>query len=174
MFAHRLKYIAPVEPRGILHIVSNGAIAADAGPSLALCCVILFEVWRSTGFMVVVFLAGLASIPRELEDAARIDGAGSLRVTTGITLPMLSPTIFFLSVVGVIGSFQAFSGIYALTGNGRGPLDTTQNLTVYIFANFYEYGRMEYGAAVAVLLALAIMGLTAIQWRVIGSRVHYD
>lgn len=162
-----------LEPKGILHLMFGDAISPGLGPSLALCSVILFEIWRSCGFMVVVFLAGLSAIPRELEDAARIDGANALHVARNVTLPMLSPTIFFLTIVGVAGSFQAFSSLYAMTGTGHGPLDTTQNLTVYIYANFFEYGRMGYGAAVATLLAGGIMTLTLVQWRLFGRRVHY-
>jgi len=160
-------------PKGVLHLIFGDAISPGAGPSLALCSVILFEIWRSCGFMVVVFLAGLSAVPRELEDAARIDGANALQVARSVTIPMLSPTIFFLTIVGVAGSFQAFSSIYAMTGTGHGPLDTTQNLTVYIFANFYEYGRMGYGAAVATLLAGTIMALTLVQWRLFGRKVYY-
>lgn len=163
-----------LEPRGVLHLLTNGAIPADVGPSLALVCVMLFEIWRSLGFMIVLILAGLANIPHELEDAARIDGASGWRLTRHITVPLLSPTLFFLAVVGVIQALQAFSNIYAMTGDGRGPLNTTQNLTVYIFTNFYELGRLEYGAAIAVLLALGIMVLTWLQWRVLRPRVHYE
>lgn len=161
-----------LEPRGVLYLATDGFIPADFGPSLALCCVILFEVWRSTGFMVVVFLAGLAAVPKELEDAARVDGASAFRTMRAVTIPLLSPTIFFLAVVGVIGAFQAFSSFYALTG-GRGPLNTTQNLTVYIYSNLYESGRLGYGAAVSVLLCGATVLLTLLQWRMARHRVFY-
>lgn len=163
-----------LEPRGLLHILTQGYLPVDLGPSLALCCVMLFEIWHSSGFMIVVFLAGLSAIPKELEDAARIDGATAIQVARNVTLPLLSPTLFFLTIVSVIRSFQAFSSFYALTGNGRGPLDTTQNLTVYIYANFYEYGRLGYGSAVAGLLCVAIVGLTTIQWRFLSPRVYYQ
>lgn len=162
-----------LEPRSILNLIFGDSMIG-VGPSLALCSVIVFEVWRSCGFMVIVFLAGLSGVPRELEDAARIDGANAFQVLRSVTLPMLSPTIFFLSIVGIIGSFQAFSSIYAMTGTGHGPLDTTQNLTVYIFANFYEYGRRGYGAAVATLLAVTIIALTLVQWRFFGRKVYYQ
>ena len=122
--------------------------------------------------MVVVFLGGLSAIPRELEEAARVDGARPLQVIRSITLPLLSPTVFFLTVVGIIGAFQAFSSVFALTG-GRGPLDTTQNLTVYIYSNLYEFGRLGYGAAVSVLLCAATALLTLIQWRAARNRVFY-
>jgi multiple sugar transport system permease protein len=163
-----------LEPRGLLHILSGGAIAPDVGPSLALVCVIAFEIWRSAGFMIVVLLAGLAGVPREYEEAARMDGASRWRVTRDVTLPLLTPTLFFLAVIGTLHALQAFSDIFAMTGDGRGPLNTTQNLPVYIFTNFYEAGRIEYGAAVAVLLAGGIIALTALQFIVLGRRVHYE
>ncbi len=163
-----------LEPRGVLNLITHGYIPATVGPSLALCCVIVFEIWHASGFMIVIFLAGLTAIPRELEEAARIDGAGAYRVIRNVILPLLSPTVFFLAVVSVIKAFQAFNSIYALTGNGHGPVDTTQNVTVYIYAQFYEYQRWGYGAAVATLLCLAIVTLTLIQWRLAGRRVHYE
>ena len=163
-----------LEPRGVLHLITGGRIPAEAGPSLALCCIILFEIWHSSGFMIVVFLAGLTAIPRELEESARIDGAGAFQVIRNVILPLLSPTVFFLAIVSVIKSFQALNSFYALTGNGRGPVDTTQNVTVYIYSNFYEYQRWGYGAAVATLLCLAIVTLTVLQWRFVGRKVHYE
>lgn len=163
-----------LEPRGILNLLTHGRIPAGVGPSLALCCVILFEIWQASGFMIVVFLAGLTAIPRELEEAARIDGANAWQVIRNVILPLLSPAIFFLAIVSVIKAFQAFNSIYALTGNGRGPVDSTQNVTVYIYSNFYEYQRWGYGAAVATLLCFMIVVLTLIQWRWVGRRVHYE
>lgn len=163
-----------LEPRSVLSLVAGNAEWAYVGPSLALCCVILFEIWHSSGFMIVIFLAGLTAIPRELEEAARIDGANAYQVARNVTLPLLSPTIFFLAIVSVIKSFQAFNSFYALTGDGHGPLDTTQNLTVYIYAEFYEFHRWGYGTAVATLLCLAIVILTILQWRYVGRRVHYE
>lgn len=163
-----------LEPRGILNLLTHGYVPASVGPSLALCCVILFEIWHASGFMIVIFLAGLTAIPRELEEAARIDGANALQIIRNVTLPLLSPTVFFLAIVSVIKAFQAFNSIYALTGNGHGPVDSTQNVTVYIYAHFYEYQRWGYGAAVATLLCIAIVTLTLLQWRFVGRRVHYE
>lgn len=163
-----------LEPRGVLHIVTGGAVAPDIGPSLALTCVLVFGVWRYCGFMIVVLLAGLAGIPRELEEAARIDGASPWRVTRDVILPLLTPTLFFLAIVGSIGALQAFSDLYAMTTDGRGPLDSTQNLTVYLYTNFYDAGRLEYGASVGVILAVGVVALTALQWRAISRRVHYE
>ena len=163
-----------LEPRGILHLLTDGRVAADVGPSLALCCVILFEIWRSSGFMIVIFLAALTQRDRHLEEAAQLDGASSTQVLRHVILPMLSPVIFFLTIISVIQSFQAFSSFYALTGDGRGPVDTTQNLTVYIYTNFYEYGKIGYGSAIATMLSIAIMLFTVIQWRMTRRNVHYS
>jgi len=161
-----------LEPRGVLHLLTHGIVPPDAGPSLALCCVILFEIWHSSGFMIVVLLAGLAAIPRELEESARIDGANWYQLTRNVTIPLLSPTMFFLVVVGAIKSFQAFNSFYALTGDGSAG--GTRNMTVYIYSNFYVFGKEGYGAAVATLLSLAIVVLTLVQWRVVGRRVYYE
>lgn len=160
-----------IEPRGVLHLLTNGAVPADVGPSLALCCIIAFDVWHASGFMIVIFLAGLSAIPKQFEESARLDGAGAIAVFRHITLPLLSPTLFFLLIVSAIRSFQAFNSFYALV-NARG--EDTQNLMVYIYAQFYENQNIGYGAALAVLMCAAIVLLTIAQWRYLGSRVHYQ
>lgn len=160
-----------LEPRGVLHLFLPDMFSPTTGPSLSLACVMVFEIWHSTGFMIVIFLAALSVIPKELEEAVRLEGGTEWTVTRHVVIPFISPTLLFLTIVGVIGSFQAFSSIYALTGDGRGPLDTTQTLTVYIFTQFYDNGLIGYGAAVAVLLTLALILLTIIQWQLAKRRV---
>lgn len=161
-----------LEPRGVLHILTGGAIAPTFGPSLALCCVMVFEIWRSIGFMVVILLAALTQRSKGLEEAATLEGANRTQLAWHVILPGISPTLMFLTVVATIQSFQAFNGFFALTGDGRGPLDTTQNMTVYIYTQFYEYGHISYGSANAVLLSLAIMAFTVIQLRLTGQRMQ--
>ena len=163
-----------MEPRGLLHVLTGGAIPADWGPSLALCCVMLFDIWHGLGFVVVILLAGLSSIPRELEEAARIDGAGVVQVLRHVTLPLLTPTLYFLLLVGTIKGFQAFNSFYALTAGGGNTLGTTENLVIHLFVNFYDNGRWGYGAAVATLLLIAIIALTLVQGRVARRWVHYE
>jgi ABC-type sugar transport system permease subunit len=155
-----------LEPRGVLHVISGGRTDAMMGPSLALCCVIVFEIWRSVGFMVVILLAALVHRSRGLEEAATLEGASRIQVGWHVILPGIMPTLVFLAIVSTIQSFQAFNGFFALTGDGRGPLDTTQNMTVYIYTQFYEYGHVGYGSANAVLLTIAIMAFTLVQWGV--------
>ncbi|MBM3290888.1 MAG: sugar ABC transporter permease [Candidatus Hydrogenedentes bacterium] len=160
-----------IEPRGVLHIVTHGLVPPSIGPSLALCSIIAFDVWHASGFMVVVFLAGLSAIPRQLEEGARLDGASTWQVVRHVSLPLLSPTIFFLLVVSAIKSFQSFNSFYALVS---APGEDTQNLIVYIYAQFYQNQRAGYGAAVAMIVCAAIVVLTVVQWRVVGRRVHYE
>ncbi len=163
-----------LEPRGLLHVVTGGAVAADVGPSLALCCVMAFDIWHGLGFTVVILLAGLSAIPQELEDAARIDGAGVLQVIRHVTLPLLTPTLYFLLLIGTISGFQAFNSFYALTQSGGNTLGTTENLVIYLFANFYDNGRWGYGAAIATLLLVAIIALALVQARFARRWVHYS
>ncbi|HET7771733.1 MAG TPA: sugar ABC transporter permease [Chloroflexota bacterium] len=143
-----------------------------AGPSLALVAVSVMSVWSYIGLYVVIYLAGLGNISKELYEAARIDGASEWQVFSRITLPLLSPTTFFLAIVGVIGAMQAFNHIYVMTGGG--PLDSTRTVTMLVFRTFYQQTRVGYGSAIAFLLALIIVGLTIVNFRFLGRRVHYD
>ncbi|HZQ99893.1 MAG TPA: sugar ABC transporter permease [Chloroflexota bacterium] len=142
------------------------------GPSLALVVVILFAIWHGFGFDVVIFLAGLSNIPREVEEAARIDGAGRWAVIRYVTLPLLSPTLLFLIVMATIRSFQAFNQIYVMTNGG--PLNTTRNVVMLIFQNFYQRTeRVGYAAAIAMILFGVILVITVLQLRIGDRRVHY-
>jgi multiple sugar transport system permease protein len=161
-----------IEQRGVLNLLSDGWIGPEVGPSLALCCIMAFDVWHASGFAIVIFLAGMTTIPRELEEAAIVDGARSWQVMTRVILPLLSPTVFFLSVVSAIKAFQAFNSFYALTNTARSP--DTQNLVIYIYSQLYESQRYGYGATIAVCLCVVIVALTVIQWRYVGRRVHYE
>lgn len=161
-----------IEQRGILNLLTGGWIPPTVGPSLGLCCIIAFDIWHASGFAIVIFLAGMSAIPRELEEAAIVDGAGPYQVIRGVILPLLSPTVFFLTIVSAIKSFQAFNSFYALTNTARSV--DTQNLVVYVYAQLYENQRYGYGAAVATLLCLAIVVLTLVQWRYAGRRVFYE
>jgi len=152
-----------------------------AGPSLAMCVIILFGIWSSLGFSIVILMAGLANIPTELYDAARIDGANRWHLMRSVTLPLLAPTTFFLLIVSVIGAFQSFTAVYVLSGGGGygggagGPLDSTLVITVYIVRNFYERtSAVGYAAAVSFVLLFILLALTFVQFRLIGRRVHYS
>jgi ABC-type sugar transport system permease subunit len=184
----RLLHLPPqrwlLEPRGLLGLLRGGAgfSAWAGGPSLALACVMVVTVWYYTGFHVVVYLAGLGAIPREIYEAARLDGARGWRLLRHITLPLVSATTFFLAVVATIGAFQSFSIVYTLTGGGAsggltsgagGPLGTTRVVTLFIFNTFYSEFRVGYATAAAFVLFAILLGLTLAQLRLGSRRVHY-
>lgn len=165
------------EPRGLFELVGS-AVGVDlsgplAGPSLALVSVAIFTVWHFVGFQTVVFMAGLANIDRQYYEAARIDGANELQLFRHITLPLLSPTTFFVLVIATIGAMRAFNQIYILTNGG--PLDTTRTVTMEIFRTFYQRGNnIGLGSAMAFVLVGIILALTFVQFRLVGRRVQYQ
>jgi len=169
------------EPKGILQLLGN-AVGFQVpkgfeGPSLALVSIMVFVIWFYVGYDATIFLAGLSSIPIELYEAAIIDGAGRWQLFRHITLPLLSPTIFFLTLVATIGSFQAFNHIYVMTAGAGGalggPLHTTTTTTIYIFDTFYNRINIGYATAIAFLLFWLILGLTILQYRIGERRVFY-
>jgi multiple sugar transport system permease protein len=151
------------------------------GPSVALVCVIVFSVWNSLGFAVVIILAGLVTIDPQVKEAARMDGVNSWQMATRITMPLVSPTLFLLLIVSTISSFQSFNEVYVLTsGGGYGagagsPLDSTLTLPVLIFRHLYERpSSVGFAAALSMLLFAVVMGVVLLQFRFAERRVHYD
>ena len=160
------------EPRGLFELLSGGRLSGWAeGPSLALVGVSIFTMWHFIGFQVVIFLAGLGNISTEYYEAARLDGANERQIFTKITLPLLSPTTFFVATIATIGALKAFSQIYIMTNGG--PLDTTKTLGYEIFHVFFQQGRIDLGATMAVLLTVIILLFTLFQFRIAERRVHY-
>jgi multiple sugar transport system permease protein len=159
------------EPRGIFELLMGHLNIpwpgwAD-GPSLALVSIMLMTIWHYLGFQIVIFLVGLGGVPKELYEAARVDGASERSIFFRITLPQLTPTILFVAVVATIGSFQSFNQIYQMTartgvGGPGGPLGTTETMVIQVLNEFYAT-RYGYGAAIAIVLFLVILALTAIQ-----------
>jgi len=161
------------ESRSVFHVFGNllGLQLDWGGPSVALLCVMIFSVWQSLGFNVVIFLAGLSAVPAEVHEAAQIDGAAGWRLARHVTIPMISPTIFFLVIVSVIRAFQAFNQIYVMIGGH--PMAEARNVTMFIFTKFYSSGQVGYGSAVAFLLFVIILALTMAQMRLLAKVTHY-
>jgi len=132
---------------------------------------ILMSLWSAGGGM-IIWLAGLKGIPKHLYEAARIDGAGRIRQFWNITLPMLSPYIFFNMVMGLIHTFQIFTQAYIMTGGG--PVDATLFYVYALFNNAFRYMRMGYASAMAWVLFAIVLGLTAIQLTLSKRWVHYE
>jgi multiple sugar transport system permease protein len=139
----------------------------------ALYAIALISVWTSIGYNMVVFLAGLQGIPRDLYEAAELDGASPVRQFISVTLPMLSPSIFFISVLTLIGSLQVFDILYMILGPTN-PATPRTKTVVYLFYERAVTGNDKGGgAAVACVLLVVIMAITAIQFRLQKRWVHY-
>lgn len=166
------------EPRGVFELIASGLGAtipgALHGPSLSLVAVSIFTIWHFIGFQTVIFLAGLTAISRELYEAARIDGAGERQIFTRITLPLLSPTIFFVGIIATVGAMRSFNQIFVLTGGG--PLDTTRTVPLLIYRTFFERTAVNgigLGAAMSFVFVVIIVAITLFQFRMLGRRVFY-
>ena len=143
-----------------------------AGPSVAMMTVIFFGVWNHTGYYAVILLAGLGGIPKNLYEAAEIEGASPYYIFKNITIPLLTPIIFFLAVSGFILSFQSFNHIYVM----RTPLagDTLDVVSISIFETFYGRNRFGYASSKAISLFLLILLLTISQFLFFRKKVHYE
>jgi multiple sugar transport system permease protein len=138
-----------------------------ADPSTALVAVVVVSVWQGLGFEAIVFLAALQSIPGDLYDAARVDGAGAWRRFAHVTLPGLRPTMLFIFVIGIIGSFQVFDQVFVMTQGG--PVGSTDTIVYYLVGRFQalELGR---ASAVAYVLLIILATLSALQFRLFEER----
>ncbi|GGR29341.1 carbohydrate ABC transporter permease [Deinococcus ruber] len=143
-------------------------------PSQALPTTAALVVWQNLGFQIVLFLAGLAAIPRSLYEAAELDGAGGWRLFTGITLPLLNPTIVFSIVTGTIAYLQLFTQIVNLNFTDQGgPLGSTLSVAVYIYQMAFGRYEMGYAAALTVVLFVIILIITLFQLRFLTRRIEY-
>jgi multiple sugar transport system permease protein len=139
-------------------------------PRTALWCIILVQVWHGLGFAVIVFLAGLQGIPEVYYEAARLDGATRMRQVVSVTLPLLMPTVMFLSIMGFIGAFQVFQSVFMMTGGG--PADSTRVIVYYLWQVAFDRVELGYASAIAVVIFAAVLVLTLIQWRFYRDRVE--
>lgn len=143
-------------------------------PSTALVSIAVVGIWAGLGTNIVIFLAGLQGIPDTIMEAADLDGAGPVRKFFSITIPLLSPSIFFVSVISVIGALQVFDLIYMMLGRSNPAMPNTRTI-VYLF---YEAGFIDnergYAAAIAFLLLIIILVLTVVQFRLQKKWVHYE
>ena len=139
-------------------------------PAWAMPALIVMGLWN-VGINVIVFLAALNAVPRELHEAAALDGAGRVMRFRHVVWPALTAVTFYLAVVNAIGAFQVFTPTYLLTSGG--PESSTLTLALYTYQNAFAYGRLGYASATALALVLGLVVLTAIQFRLAGRRVTY-
>ncbi len=152
------------------------ALLGIAGPAWlqderwAMPALILMSLW-GVGVNMVVYLAALQGVPADLHEAAALDGAGRRARLWHITLPLISPITFYLLVVNLIGAFQLFTPTYILTRGG--PNNATLTLPLYIYLNAFAWGKLGYASALALVLLVIVLLVTALQFRLAGQWVHY-
>lgn len=142
-------------------------------PLFALKSIMIMNIWTTSGYFMVVFLAGLQAIPQEIYDAAKMDGANIWQQFTRITVPLLKPTTFFVVVMGVIGTLQMFDQAFILSGGTGGPLHSTTTMVLLVYQYIFSYGKVGYGAAVTVVLFAFTMGTTLVVNKWLGKSIEY-
>jgi sn-glycerol 3-phosphate transport system permease protein len=171
-----LVWIWVFDPRfGLVNGVLRSLLLPTPGwlssPGWALLAVCIVAAWHTTGYMMVIFLAGLQNVPPVLHEAARIDGAGSARAFWYVTLPLLSPVALFLAVTGLIVTVQLFDVVSVMTHGG--PVDSTNVLAFYLYHRGFELFELGYASAIGMVLFSVVMILTVVQLAVARYWVHY-
>jgi sn-glycerol 3-phosphate transport system permease protein len=141
-------------------------------PAVAIVAVSITTIWLTLGTNIIVLLAGLQGIPEEIYEAARLDGARGVRMFARITIPMVSPSLFFLLVVDTVAVLQAFTQIHLLTRGG--PVDATRTLVYGIYLDAFQNFQFGFASAESVVLFALVLVLTIIQFRFVERRVHYQ
>src|SRR6184192_4620260 len=155
--------------RSVFHAKGVGWLT---DPRFVIPSIALVGIWQGLGFNMIILLAGLQGIPVSYSEAARMDGANRFQLFWNVTLPMLSPTIFFTTVISIINSFQGFDLIYVLTGGGPGKDSYT--LVYHIYHLAFEASSFGPASAVAVLLFAILLTLTVLQFQFQRRWVNYD
>ena len=141
-------------------------------PATAMVSVIVVQVFKNVGLNMILFLAALQGVPKELYEAARVDGASSFKQFRRITVPMISPTILLTSIITIVGSLQVFAQIAILTKGGPGVSTTV--LVYYLYQQAFQFNFFGYGSTLSILLFLIVAVLTFIQWQMRKRIVFYE
>lgn len=137
----------------------------------ALPAIIFMSIWKYAGYFMLILLAALQLVPRDLYEAARMDGVSGFRQLVHITVPLISPTLYFVVIIGVLHSYQIFDYVFVMTQGG--PADATNVLTFYIYQNAFQFQDIGTASAIANILLLVVMGLIGIVALTLGRRIHY-
>ncbi len=148
---------------GFVNILFKSNLQWLYDENLAMFVLIFVSVWKLIGYNMIIFLSGFSSLNTQMFEAAKIDGADNLRIFFKITLPLISPTIFFVLVVTTISSFQVFDLIYLMTQGG--PDGSTNILVYWLYKNAFEFFEIGKASAIAYILFILILSLTMIQWK---------
>ena len=137
----------------------------------AMPAIIVMSVWQAVGYYTAIYMAGLADIPQDFYDAAKVDGANRLQEVRHITIPLLRNVTIFVTVTLAIAAFQMFTQVYVMTQGG--PVNATETMQAIIYKNAFRYFKMGYASAISWLLFLVIFALVAIQMRIFRSRENF-
>lgn len=137
----------------------------------AMLAIIIMSIWKYSGYFMLILLAALQMVPDDLYEAARLDGVSAFDRLLHITIPLISPTLYFVIIIGLLHSYQIFDYVYVMTQGG--PADATNVLTFYIYQNGFQYQDIGYASTLANVLLLFVGGLITLVALVFGRRVHY-
>ena len=155
-----------------LHLFGFGRLLWLSDVNLAMPALVLMDIWMGSGYGMIIYLAGLQNIPREFYEAAEVDGANYWQKLFYITLPLLTPTLFFSMVTSLISAFQVFDIVYTMTKGG--PQESTRSMVYTIFDNGFHFFKMGLASAAAWILFAIILVVTIIQLRSQDKWVHYS
>lgn len=156
----------------LLELANINGPAWLTDPKWALIAIALTTVWKQSGFNIIILLAGLQNIPEELYEAAKIDGAQGLKIFRYITLPLLSPALFFVLITSVINSFEVFGQVHVLTHGG--PAQATNLLVYDLYRTAFVNFNTGLASAQATAIFFIVLAITLFQWKVVGKKVHYQ
>jgi len=177
MVANAIVWQLILTPRGVVDSLWTSVTGGPApnflgSTSWAMGCVVLMSLWQGFGYNMLVFSAALDAVPANLVEAATVDGAGPIRRFVSVVLPMLSPSLFFCTVMTIIGSFKVFTQPYLLTLGGPG--ESTNTIVLYLYRNGFSFDKLGYASALAWALFVIVMLITALQFSQQKRLVNYD
>ena len=163
---------------GIINAILNelgfDSVNFLTNPNTALLSICLVSIWINVGYNMIILLAGIQGISKTYYEAASIDGASPIKQFFGITLPLVTPTLFFVLITNLIGTFQTFDTIYMMIKESGIAMEATQSMVMYFFRNAFSYSKKGYASALAVFLFLIIMLVTLIQMKLQKKWVNYE
>ncbi len=159
-------------PNYLLQLIGLPGIQWLTSPSWGLISISIMTIWMNVGFLFILLLGGMEGVSEEIYESARMDGSGPIRTFVRLTLPLISPTLFFASVTSIIGAFQSFGQINILTKGG--PVNSTNVLVFNLYQDAFVNFRFGSGSAQALVLFVLILILTIIQFKFGEKKVHYQ
>lgn len=163
---------------GILNYILNSlglkSVQFLSDTRTALVSISVVSVWSTVGYNMIILLAGIQGISKSYYEAAAIDGANGIAQFRHITLPLVTPTLFFVMITTLIGTFQTFDTIYMMINKNSIAMESTQSMVVYFYRNAFEYSKKGYASALAVFLFIIIMAITAFQMKMQNKWVNYE